>query len=179
MPRIGITGHVNLALHSTPLVYRAMISVLRPHAGAGLTGVSCVARGADAIFAQAVLDLDGRLEVLVPARDYRSTLDPDYRDVYDALLLRASVVRTLDHAKSGPAAYEAANHELVGSMLDRLLAVWDGRSGSGRGSTASVVEYARSRSVPVEVIWPEGAERDDAPRLKPARPAPIPPDRRG
>jgi hypothetical protein len=65
MPRIAITGHMNLAADSIPLVYKAITDALARYAVGELTGISCIARGADSIFAQAVLDLGGKLEVLL------------------------------------------------------------------------------------------------------------------
>jgi hypothetical protein len=51
------------------------------------------------------------------------------------------------------------------AMLDRadqLYAVWDGKPARGYGGTADVVAEAESRGVPVTIIWPEGAQRDQA-----------------
>ena len=51
------------------------------------------------------------------------------------------------------------------AMLDRaerLFAVWDGKPARGYGGTADVVAEARSQGIPVTVIWPEGASRDQA-----------------
>jgi hypothetical protein len=159
VPRFGITGHVNLTPASEPLVYRAISAALAPYAGTGLTGISCIAQGADSIFARVVLDLGGRLEVLVPAENYRAKrVPPDYAPEFDALIDKAADVRVLPFADADPDAYEAANQILV-SVSDLVFAVWDGNSSGGKGSTASVVEYARSRGVPVEVIWPEGVQR--------------------
>jgi hypothetical protein len=42
---------------------------------------------------------------------------------------------------------------------DVLLAVWDGLPARWFGGTGDVVAYARERGVPVEVVWPRGAER--------------------
>ncbi|MFJ9161463.1 hypothetical protein ACIRPS_32230 [Streptomyces griseoviridis] len=42
------------------------------------------------------------------------------------------------------------------------LAVWDGSPCSGRGATAHVVAYARTRGVAVDVVWPGGAARERA-----------------
>lgn len=51
--------------------------LLRLLSGVGdLVGVSCIARGADSVFAQVVLDVGGRLEVVLPSRNYRRR--PDY-----------------------------------------------------------------------------------------------------
>lgn len=160
MPRLGITGHVNLTSDSIPLVYRAIVAALTPYVEPGLIGVSCIARGPDTIFAQAVLDLGGRLELLIPAEDYRATkVTPDHGPQYDALVRHAELVRVLPFRESSRDAYEAANQAMV-SRSDIVLAVWDGHHDPGRGNTASTVEYARTLGVPVVVIWPDGAARE-------------------
>lgn len=159
MPRIAITGHMNLTATSVPLVYEAITGALAPHADDELTGISCIARGADSIFAQAVLDVGGMLEVVLPAAGYREQkVKPDHAPQFDELMRRATTVRVLPFAHANRPAYEAANEVLV-STCDTLFAVWDGQGGADKGGTTSVVEYAQSRSVPVHVIWPEGASR--------------------
>ena len=159
MPRIAITGHMNLTTDSVPLVYRAIIDVLAPYADDELTGISCIARGADSTFAQAVLDVSGKLEVLLPAAGYREKkIKPDHAPQFDELMRQATTVRVMPFEEADRVAYEATNEVLV-STCDTLFAVWDGQSGGDKGSTASVVDYARSHGVPVEVIWPEGASR--------------------
>ncbi|GAA3732573.1 hypothetical protein [Salinactinospora qingdaonensis] len=159
MTRIGITGHSNLAAESVALVRRELAAALSPYAGEGLVGVSCLARGADQLFAEAVLDTGGALEVVLPSVDYRETkVKPDNLDQFDRLLMRAELVRYMPHRTAGEAAYADAN-ETVLARIDRLFAVWDGRPSGGKGGTADAVEAARERGVPVEVIWPEGARR--------------------
>lgn len=72
MYRIGITGHSNLPPATVALVDKALRVALAPYASdQPLVGVTCLAEGADQIFARAVLDLGGRLEVILPAPDYR------------------------------------------------------------------------------------------------------------
>lgn len=150
---------MNLTPDSVLLVYQAIIDELAPHAGDDLVGVSCLARGADSIFARAVLDLGGKLDVVLSAADYREhKVQPEDQPQFDELIRRATSVRTMPFAEAGRMAYEAANEALV-SSCDRLIAVWDGQPGVDKGGTGSVVEYARSRGAPVDVIWPEGAER--------------------
>jgi hypothetical protein len=159
LPRFGITGHVKLTPVSESLVYRAITAALAPYAGAELTGISCIAQGADSIFARVVLDLGGRLEVLVPAQNYRTEKVPaDYAEEFDDLVAKATDVRVLPFTDASPDAYEAANREMV-AMSDLVLAVWDGTVSGAKGGTASVVSYARAKGIPVEVIWPEGAQR--------------------
>jgi hypothetical protein len=159
MPRIAVTGHMNLSPATTPLVHQAVSEALAPYAGDELTGISCLARGADSIFAEVVLDLGGRLEVVLPSRTYREQkVKPDHAPLFDDLVRRATTVHTLAFEVAGRDAYEAANEVLLSSS-DRLLAVWDGQAGVDRGSTASVVAAARERGLAVEVVWPDGATR--------------------
>jgi hypothetical protein len=159
VPRIGVTGHMNLTPESVPLVYQALRDALTPYATDKLVGISCIARGADSIFAQAVLDLGGQLEVLLPSSNYREAkVKPDHAEQFDELMRRAATVRVMPFDEANRNAYEAANEALL-SSCERLFAVWDGQTGVDKGGTASVVESACSQSVPVEVIWPEGAER--------------------
>lgn len=159
MHRVGITGHMNLTPPTAALVDAAIREALAPYLPEGLTGLSCLAAGTDSIFAKAVLDMGGQLEVVVPSADYREhKVKPDHAPQFDALLRRASRVRTMPYATADREAYEAANEALLGSS-DRVFAVWDGEAPADQGGTAAVVERARSRGLPVEVIWPDGAAR--------------------
>jgi hypothetical protein len=157
--RIGVTGHMNLTPHTVPLVREAVRQALAPYAPERLTGVSCIAIGADSIFAEVVIDLGGTLEVILPAADYRDRkVKPEHTALFDNLVRRAARVRVMPYDVSHRDAYEAANEALVASS-DRLLAVWDGRASTDRGATATVVQYARSKGLPLTIIWPEGAQR--------------------
>lgn len=159
MSRLGITGHINLTRETAELAARAIRRALSGYPAGELTGVSCLAAGADSIFAEAVLDAGGTLDVIVPAAGYREkAVRPDHADRFDELISRAASVRVLPYREPDPAAYQAASEVLV-SSCDRLLAVWDGQPSAGGGGTADVVRQARSRGVPVEIIWPEGARR--------------------
>jgi hypothetical protein len=159
VPRFGITGHMNLTPGSMPLVYKAIADALAPYVGNELIGISCIARGADSIFAQAVLDLGGTLEVVLPAANYRAAkVKSDQAPQFDELLRRASIVRVMPFAEANREAYEAANEAIL-SSCDTLIAVWDGQGAVDQGGTGAVVQEARSRGMRVEVIWPDGAER--------------------
>lgn len=156
--RIGITGHMHLTAATADLVRSALLAELERFDPAALTGVSCLAEGADAIFAQAVLDTGGRLEAILPARDYRDTrAGPGHRPVLDSLTARAASVSYIA-GTSSVQAYAAANDAMLAS-IDLLLAVWDGVPSPKPGGTADAVAAARARGVPTQVIWPEGAQR--------------------
>jgi hypothetical protein len=150
---------MNLTADSVPLVREATLELLRKLDPHDLVGVSCLARGADSIFAQAVLDTGGRLEVVLPSADYRAAkVKPDHAPQFDDLMSRASEIHTAPFAKANRDAYEAANEILLESC-DALFAVWDGQAGVDKGSTGAVVAQARSRGIQVEIIWPAGAQR--------------------
>lgn len=159
MVRIGITGHSNLSVDSVPIVRRALVDLVAPYVGGGLVGLSCLARGADQIFGEVVLEAGGSLEVVLPSVDYREArVKPENLEQFDGLLMRSTLVRYMPHRTAGRAAYEAANETVLGT-IDRLFAVWDGEPSGGRGGTGDAVAAARRRGVPVDVVWPTGARR--------------------
>jgi hypothetical protein len=123
-----------------------------------LVGVSCIADGPDAWFAQAVLDHGGRIEVVIPASQYRESLPKWHHATYDALLQRAVEVHRTGLVESTSEAHMAGSEILIG-LVDELVAVWDGQPARGYGGTADVVAYAEGNGVPARVIWPEGATR--------------------
>jgi hypothetical protein len=158
--RVGITGHSNLTPVSETLVYDAIHSALRPYVQDGLSGLTCLARGADQVFARVVLDFGGQVVVVLPSRNYRDKkVKPANRAAFDDLLSKAAEVVYLPYDEPGRNAYMAASEELV-SRSDLMIAVWDGNPAGGYGGTADVVEHARSQGREVLVVWPEGAERD-------------------
>lgn len=156
-PRVAVTGHRDLTDRTTHLVSSAIHAALAPY-GPNLVGVSCLAPGADQIFARTVLALGGRLHAIVAARGYRATLPPAAGQVYDELLHRAETVETLPFDVPIPASYAAANDAML-RAADQLIAVWDGHPARGRGGTAEAVKEARRRAIRVEVMWPRGALR--------------------
>ncbi|MGW4212532.1 hypothetical protein ACWEIJ_31395 [Lentzea sp. NPDC004789] len=155
--RIGITGHTNLVPECIPAVQAAIAEVLA-ELGRPLVGVTCLAPGADQVFARAVLELGGQVEVVLPALDYRDKLKPHQLAEYDELRAAATVVSVLPHMSSGRLAYVAANERMLASV-EMLVAVWDGVPAQGKGGTADVVEQARASGVPIHVVWPPQARR--------------------
>jgi hypothetical protein len=158
MHRIAISGHRGLSALTARLVEDAILIALAGHAPE-VTGISCLADGADQIFARAILDLGGILEVIIPAAQYREGLPEDSHAGYDDLLAQAAAVRRLPFAESTPESHMAASKLMV-DKADELYAVWDGKPARGYGGTADVVTYARQHGTSVQVIWPAGAKRD-------------------
>ncbi|MFF4425834.1 hypothetical protein ACFY04_34540 [Streptomyces sp. NPDC001549] len=156
--RVGITGHRGLSLLVEREVRVLMAEAVARHDLAELVGISCIADGPDAWFADAVLDAGGRLEVVVPATKYRESLPDWHHPVYDRLIAQAADVHHTGMTVSDSAAHMAGSEILVG-LADELLAVWDGEPSWGPGGTADVVAYAERSGVPVRVLWPAGASR--------------------
>lgn len=158
MPKIAVTGHRGLPAKTARLVdesIRAALAAKGPH----ITALSCLADGADQIFARAVLDHDGTIEAVIPADEYRDGLPTESHPTYDALLNSATAIHRLPYQESNSEAHMAASARMI-DEADELWAVWDGQPARGYGGTADVVAYARDHDVPVRVFWPDGATRD-------------------
>jgi hypothetical protein len=156
--RIAVSGHRGLPGPTAVLIEKA-IRVALEDARPDVTGISCLADGADQIFARAVTDLGGNLEAIIPADQYRACLPADSWPEYDRLLALAANPCLMPFAEPTPESFMAAS-ELMIDTADELYAVWDGKPARGYGGTADVVAYARERGKPVNVIWPLGAQRD-------------------
>jgi hypothetical protein len=157
--RIAVTGHMNITEDTVPLVVDAIRERLDRLGDTEVTGVSCIARGADSVFAKTVLDAGGKLEVILPSQDYRQAkVKPDHAPLFDELLDKATAVRVMSFETANRDAYVAANEAML-TDADELIAVWDGQPSPDRGGTAGVVADARERGLPVVVIWPAGASR--------------------
>lgn len=152
---------MDLTEDTVPLVRTALDDLLKPYADDGLlVGVSCIAKGADSLFAEAVLAAGGRLTVVIPSQDYRQNkVKPDHAALFDHLVEAAAEVLVLPDETANRQAYEAANALLI-ERADRLVAVWNGEPPTGKvGGTADTVLEAQVVGIPVDVVWPDGAAR--------------------
>ncbi|MFE6688038.1 hypothetical protein ACFVFQ_16370 [Streptomyces sp. NPDC057743] len=156
--RVGITGHRGLGPDVERRVRSMLEAAVSAYEPAELVGISCIADGPDAWFAEAVLRHGGRLEVIVPAGEYRAGLPVWHHATYDALLGRAADVHATGLTISDSDAHMAGSEILV-RLSDEVLAVWDGKPARGYGGTADVVAYAERAGRPVRVLWPAGAAR--------------------
>jgi hypothetical protein len=158
MTIVGCTGHQNIPPEAIPYVRDAILTELRRLNADALTGVCSLAAGADQMFAQAVLDSGGQLDVIIPSSDYEKTFDTRGAAQYRRLLRRASTSHTLHWSEPSEDAYlDAGRH--VADSAEVLLAVWDGHEARGKGGTADIVRYAKQHGKRTIVIWPEGIER--------------------
>jgi hypothetical protein len=155
---VGVTGHQSLPPAAVAPVTHRILDALR-ETGEGLVGMTSLAAGADQIFARAVLELGGRLHVVVPSWEYESAFaDDGGRAAYLKLVNRADIVETLPHPQPSSVAFLEAGRRIVDTCA-LLIAVWDGELPHGSGGTAEVVQYARERGSKMVVVWPKGVAR--------------------
>ncbi|WP_327349682.1 hypothetical protein OG772_20595 [Streptomyces sp. NBC_01321] len=157
--RLGITGHRGLSPVVEAQVRGVLTKLVADCQPEDLVGISCIAAGPDAWFAQAVLAHGGRLEVVIPAAEYRDSLPDWHHPVYDELMARAIDAHHTGMRESNSQAHQVGSEITVG-LADQVIAVWDGQPARGYGGTADVVAYAERVGVPVRIVWPEGAIRD-------------------
>src|SRR5690606_16489997 len=130
-------GHMNLDASTTETVRAEIAAALGDH-GADLIGMSCLAKGADSIFAEELGRQGGALEVYLPSTDYREAkVKPDHLPQFDRLMDAASLVHVMPYASANREAYEAANEAMLASC-DQLYAVWDGATPVDQGGTGAV-----------------------------------------
>lgn len=152
--KIGITGHQELEDEASWKWVEAEIrNALRaqPHPIVGLTSL---AKGADQIFARAILEQSGTLHVVLPFADYERTFPTELeKRTYEGILAQANTREVLNDGGSDEEAFFAAGKRIVDSC-EKLFAVWNGEPAGGLGGTADVVEYARAKQVPIVHINP-------------------------
>ena len=155
--KVGITGHQNIPERAREAICQSMEQVLA--ISNPVTGITSLADGADQLFASLVLEQGGRLHVIVPCHDYEESFGtPDAVVRFKMLLARAAEIDMLPYPRPSNEAYLAAGCSVV-DRSDVLLAVWDGQPAGGTGGTAEIVAYARSKNLPVVVVWPAGLRR--------------------
>lgn len=156
--RIGVTGHRVVPDAVLPAVRSGMRSALR--GSCPVRALSCLAAGADQLFAWIALEQGVPLTAVLPGMDYESHLgDAEVRAAYRDLLKRSTDCVELPREPTHEEAYYAAGRYVV-DHVDRLVAVWDGAPARGLGGTGDIVDYARTAGVPVTVLWAAGVLRD-------------------
>jgi len=159
--RIGITGHQRLTGDSAWSWVEQAIGGLLDRQPRPVVGVTCLAVGADQIFARLVLERGGDLYVVVPFPGYeRSFQEQHGREEYKRLLGRASEVETLPPQATDEESYFAAGKRVV-DLSEVMLAVWNGEEAAGLGGTGDVVAYALTHGRRIHHINPVTKETSE------------------
>ncbi|MER7182878.1 hypothetical protein ABT404_25975 [Streptomyces hyaluromycini] len=157
--RVGVTGHRALPPSVLPLVRSALRSQFS-RSDVTWEALSCLAAGADQLFADIALAHGVPVTAVIPGMDYEAHLgDEQARSTYRRILRSCANRVDLPREATHEQAYFAAGCWIV-DHSDHLIAVWDGRPARGPGGTGDVVAYARRRGVPVTVLWQTGLRRD-------------------
>ncbi|OUD00695.1 hypothetical protein [Streptomyces swartbergensis] len=155
--RIGVTGHRVIP----DAVLPAVDAGIRAELGGNtpIEALSCLAAGADQLFAHIALERGVPVTAVVPGMDYEAHLGGDgVRASYRRLLKFCAERVDLPYEHTHEEAYYAAGRYIV-DHADRMIAVWDGAPARGLGGTGDVVDYARRTGVPVRVLWSPGVRR--------------------
>jgi hypothetical protein len=139
--KAGITGHQELGGDANVNWLAAAMERLIARERVTL-GLSCLARGADQLFACTLERLGLPFWAILPCAGYEST----FGNATDAarfrhLLAHASRRLTLPFATPSESAYLAAGHRLV-DEAKIIFAIWDGKPAAGQGGTGDIAAYA-------------------------------------
>ncbi|SDD64452.1 hypothetical protein [Streptomyces prasinopilosus] len=158
---ITAVGHADLSPRTLALVESAFLERLERlerHVGPGPVTVRCGA-GAPLAFGRAAGAAGRRLIVVVPTHDGVPAMPPPRdRTAAGELLNLADQARLLPYEPDHRDSCVGADERMIAAG-GLLLAAWDGSPSDGLDATAHLVAYARARGIPVEIVWPAGAER--------------------
>ncbi|MER7484848.1 hypothetical protein ABTY20_02635 [Streptomyces sp. NPDC126497] len=162
---ITVVGHADLTPDTLLLVESALRTRLARRPAPAVTVVRAGA-GTPLASGRAARASGCPLAVVIPRHLEGLAMPPRrHRTASGELLTLADEVRLLAYDPVDRDSCVGADERLVASG-DLLLAVWDGSPSSGRDATAHLVTYARTRGVPVEVVWPPGAGREVPPAVR-------------
>ncbi len=149
----GITGHQNLGDQETiSWVEDCLIQEIpKYHITKGLT---CLAIGADQLFAEVLEQFYIPYIAIVPSDGYEGTFENESaRENYFSYLAKADDTIRLNFPSPSEEAFYAAGKHIV-DYCDILFAIWNGKPAKGLGGTGDVVEYASRKKKKVIHINP-------------------------
>lgn len=137
--RYGITGHQERPGIDWTWVKQTLQKEITRYQGP-IVGLSSLAKGADQVFAEAVLGSGGSLVAVIPRNDYKNFFDKEYLEIYQQLLLKSKPIN-LPGSNDHESDFLTAG-VYIADNVDCLFAVWDGQPSKGKGGTADVVKHA-------------------------------------
>ncbi len=140
--KIGITGHQKIDHPENWAWVERTLQEILAQFEPPLIGLSCLASGADQVFARTVLDIGGQLQAVLPFPGYEDVFQGEARFDYLDLLADSTNTICLERtSESDEEAYWLAGKAVV-EHCDVLIAVWDGMPAEGLGGTGDVVSLA-------------------------------------
>lgn len=141
--KVGITGHQNLtAAESNWLKGELEIEIKRMKIE---EAYSCLAIGADQIFARVILASNIPLIAVTPCKKYEQTFDEKHIELYESLMKQATNKIQLDFENPSEEAFYEAGKTVV-NKSDVVFAFWNNLPSKGLGGTADIVSIAEKLS---------------------------------
>lgn len=142
---VGITGHRNLGTKPeeswTSTALRLAVTEYEV-----TRGITCLAGGADQLFAEILLERRIPYIAVVPSANYEKSFESHSQSIrYETLLRCAQRSIFLPYPNPSTTAFLDAGKRVV-DLSDLIFAVWNGNQANGLGGTADIVEYATSKS---------------------------------
>jgi len=138
--KAGITGHQNLTTNESDWLKKELeIDIKRMKIE---EAYSCLAIGADQLFARIILANNIPLIAVTPCRKYEQTFDINNIKLYKNLVAQTVSRIQLDFDSPSEEAFYEAGKTVVNNS-DLVFAFWDNLPAKGLGGTADIVSYAK------------------------------------
>lgn len=151
--KVGITGHQDLGNIETFNWINKSLSELIDSEMIEL-GITCLAIGADQLYAELLLKKNIPYLSIIPSKDYETTFkNGKDKDNYLHFLKKSENIEYLQNDNPNEQAFYEAGKKLV-DMADYIIAIWNGKKAKGLGGTGDIVEYALKQNKKVIHINP-------------------------
>ena len=104
-------------------------------------GYTCLAPGADELFAEVLNEEKIKYTAIIPCNNYEKTLDNDSLKTFQNSKANASEIIELNYNEPSEKAFDEAGKLLV-NYADIIIAVWNGENAKGLGGTGDIVDYS-------------------------------------
>lgn len=137
----GITGHRELEnIDWIKTMMKEIISEMK------ITyGVTCLATGADELFAESLRQERISYTAVIPCINYETTFEDVELGEFRLSKRSASKLIELSNDHPSEKAFDEAGKAVVDNS-EMLIAIWDGEEAKGLGGTADIVDYAKSQN---------------------------------
>jgi hypothetical protein len=151
--KAGITGHQEIG--GETIIEWVKLQIMNEFKSNNIElGYSCIAKGADQLFARILFEKRIDLVAVVPCKKYETTFTED-KALNEFLFLKnyASKEIDLNYDEPSEQAFFEGGKTVV-NYSDILFAVWNGLPAKGLGGTGDVVNYAKEKKKHVIHINP-------------------------
>ena len=158
--KVAISGHMNLPADAIGTLRDRLHDYLSEAQKKyrNIRGITCLAPGADQLFAEVCFELNIPYKVILPCADYSTIIsDDDQRKAYFSALERASYMQRQNYQEGSGMAYWDASQKMI-IEADLLIAIWNEEAAKGHGGTADVVKLAQDADKPVIILNPDKKE---------------------